>query len=201
MTAVTGWRVWDLSGDGSLRSPMMGTKWAAGPVRATCAQGGGHAAPDPRCRCGIKVAAGLEDLLRMVCLTPEGRPKTLVPYRQDSRLRPPFLYPPYIPEAVSQVTLGGRILGPADDYDRPGTIRAEYATVKGPLYFARESARLAAAAADLYGCDVVVSDLDQPGWMTRAFTSRGGLYDDIRAHAGDPGSLGPRLHRPGRAAP
>lgn len=212
MTAVTGWRCWDLAdrgfpsaraafardpaGGGALRSPMMGTRWARGPMRATCAHDTGHAAPGPDCQCGFKVAAELGDLLRMICTDADGQPKDLSRFAE----RPPQYWPPYVPEAVSQVTLAGRTLGPAGGYDRAGTIRAEYATVTGPLYFARPFARVAQAAADLYGCDVVVSDLPQPDWMARAYDGTGGLAADMRAYSGDPGSLGPRLYRPRRAA-
>lgn len=188
---VTGWRLWDLDGSGSLRSPMVRTKWTASPVHATCGHGNGHPAPDPRCQCGIRAAARLEDLILWICIDVDGKPKNIWRFRE----RPPFFYPPYVPQAVSQVTLSGRILGPADDYDRPGTLRAEHATVKGPLYFGQPFGQLAAAAANRYGTDVVVSDLEQPDWMHRAFTDGGGLAADVKLYEDDPAQLGPRLYR------
>ncbi len=195
MTEVTGWRCWDLGGD-VLRSPMIGTKWAAGPMRATCVQGRGHTAPDPDCQCGWKAAAELRDLLHMLCVDAHGQPKDLSRFRE----RPPAYYPPYVPEAFGRVTLSGRILGPARDYDRDGTIRAACATVKGPLFFGQPFARAAQAAADRYHADVVVSDLPQPDWIRRAFASGTGLAADIRLYWASPAQLGGRLHKPAARA-
>jgi hypothetical protein len=192
MTEVTGWRCWSLgTPDGALWGPMSGTEWAPEPVRATCWHGHDHPAPDPDCQCGIKAVTDLDGLIRRICFDVDGQPKNLGRYRDHPDLRPP-----YLPKAVGQVTLSGRILGPAAGYDEPGTIRGEYATVTGPLFFARDFGGLAQAAADLYACDVIVSDLSPPQWMIRAHDAGGGLAADVRAYADDPGSLGPRLYRP-----
>jgi len=173
---------------------MSGTRWAPGPVRATCWHGRGHPAPGPDCTCGIKAVTDLGALIRRICTDIDGQPKNL----DFAYLAPPWLHPPYLPKAVGQVRLSGRILGPAPGYDEDGTLRGEYAEVTGPLFFARPFAGLAQAAAGLYHVDVVVSDLTPPQWMIRACEDGGGLAADVRAYAGAPGSLGPRLYRAAR---
>jgi hypothetical protein len=60
---AVGWRVWRLGADGLLRSVVYDEVWAPGrPVRAECGKlDGGHAAPDPRCECGLHAAKNLAD--------------------------------------------------------------------------------------------------------------------------------------------
>jgi hypothetical protein len=60
---AVGWRVWRLGADGLLRSVVYDELWPARrPVRAECRKlEGGHAAPDPRCECGVHAAKNLVD--------------------------------------------------------------------------------------------------------------------------------------------
>jgi hypothetical protein len=60
---ATGWRVWRLGAEGLLRSVVYDQVWPAQtPVRAECRKlGGSHAAPDPRCECGLHAAKNLAD--------------------------------------------------------------------------------------------------------------------------------------------
>jgi hypothetical protein len=60
---AVGWRVWRVGPDGLLRSVVYDELWPAGrPVHAECRKlAGGHAAPDPRCECGLYAAKNLAD--------------------------------------------------------------------------------------------------------------------------------------------
>jgi hypothetical protein len=60
---AVGWRVWRVGPDRLLRSVVYDEVWPAGtPVRAQCRKlGGRHAAPDPRCECGLHAAKDVAD--------------------------------------------------------------------------------------------------------------------------------------------
>jgi hypothetical protein len=60
---AVGWRVWRLGEDGLLRSVVYDEVWPARrAVHAECRKlNAGHAAPDPRCECGLYAAKKLVD--------------------------------------------------------------------------------------------------------------------------------------------
>jgi hypothetical protein len=71
--AVVGWRYWQLSRSGLLRSvTQRGTEWEPGAIVHARCLGGGHPAPDERCECGVHGARDLDTLREHgLCLAPE----------------------------------------------------------------------------------------------------------------------------------
>jgi hypothetical protein len=71
--AVVGWRYWQLSRSGLLRSvTQRGTEWEPGAIVHARCLGGGHPAPDERCECGVHAARDLDTLREHgLCLAPE----------------------------------------------------------------------------------------------------------------------------------
>lgn len=71
--ARVGWRYWQLSPSGLLRSvTQRGIEWEPGAIVHARCLGGGHRAPDERCECGVHGARDLDTLREHgLCLAPE----------------------------------------------------------------------------------------------------------------------------------
>ena len=206
MTAVTGWRTWDISGDGTLWSPLNygpDVAWPPGPLAAQCYAPAGrekHPIPDPSCSCGWRLLTTLDALTEGLMTVRDASGTTrAIPLAELDRQESgsPTMF---IPKVIGLAASGGRTCD-RDSYGDPdGTVRAQYAAVTGPLYLGQPFQRAAAAIADTYGADVILADVLQTAWIKGLVTGSGGLAADMKLYAADPAQLGGRLYRPNRAS-